>query len=250
MDKKTIIANWKMNLLPNQELALYQVMEERISKENRTDIQVGICPSYLGLALIGRTIVSPSFISLGAQDVSSLQSGAYTGEIFAGSLRDMGCEFVLIGHSERRRLLDEEGRLIKEKALRAKEQKLRIVLCIGENKDEKNSGLTFSTLSSQIEEVLGEDALWRDDVSIAIAYEPVWSIGTGEVADSSYIADVMAHIASYAHILQGKHIDLLYGGSVDEESIKDLAEHEQIHGFLVGGASLNPDKFLSVIRAL
>ena len=250
MKKKLIIANWKSNPdSPGRAVVLAKKID-LIAKKFKT-AEVVIAPPAPFLIPVGSAI---KFAKLGAQDVFWKDEGAYTGEISPKMLKDFGVEYVIIGHSERRKYLNETDEAINRKVLASLEDGLNVVLCVGED-------LGTRQLSKEVVEEFIKNQLQNDlkglpadgsqKSKIIIAYEPIWAIGT-KVSDNPNDAAEM--IKFIKNILNSElHISntaVLYGGSVNAENIKSFVEKEEIDGFLVGQASLNPDEFKKIIGVL
>jgi len=187
---------------------------------------------------------------LGAQNVAAQEKGAYTGEVAAFMLRDVGCRYVIIGHSERRHLMGEDNNLIGRKLGQALDMGLTPILCVGETKEERQKGEAQLTVTRQLKEGLSF-VKWEPE-SLVIAYEPVWAIGTGENATPED-AEEMAHLIRdcLEEIKQGaaERVRILYGGSVTPDNARELLNEPDIDGALVGGASLDPARFVSIVES-
>ncbi len=245
-----IAANWKM----------HKTMEEAADFCRRLveagdclmeDVETLICPPFTALLTV-RQGLSGSPVKLGAQNMHWAASGAFTGEISATMLSELGVSHVIIGHSERRHILGEDNPAVNKKMLAALEHRLIPVLCVGETALERREGATEQVLRSQVEEALKGVALGKIK-RLIIAYEPVWAIGTGVAAsadDAGQAAQLIREIAAEAlapEILQ--RLQVQYGGSVNERNISEFVSLPVINGALVGGASLQPDTFLALIKA-
>jgi triosephosphate isomerase len=191
-----------------------------------------------------------SRVGIGAQNVAFAKEGAYTGEVSAPMIKAVGCEWVIIGHSERRQYFGETDDLILKKAILALESGLKPIVCIGESLEERESGATESVLLSQIQN--GIARLSADQFSrIVIAYEPVWAIGTGKTATPEIAAEAHRYIRTQIRNSYGGRADqvrILYGGSVKPDNVKGLMAQPEIDGALVGGASLEPASFASIVN--
>jgi len=217
--------------------------------KNIETVDVMIAPVMTGLSLAGE-LVKDSCIHLGAQNMSSEISGAFTGETSPLSLQEFGCEYVILGHSERRTIFGETDELVNKKLKTALAHNIRPILCIGENLAQKEEGLTKDILRVQLEKGL---AGIEDTTGIDIAYEPVWAIGTGKTASPEQAQEVHAFIRSlikdlYSEQAAGKMV-IQYGGSVKPENAAELLSKNDIDGALVGGACLKPDSFLGIIKS-
>ncbi|MCD4693963.1 triose-phosphate isomerase [bacterium] len=247
MDKKNkiIIANWKMELGFKESLALALEMKNMFSGFSKGGVV--ICPDFISLSEVGKELTG-SIIKLGAQDVFWEEKGAYTGEVSSSELEEVGCEYVIIGHSERRGYLKEDYSLInKELKNLLKESKLIPILCIGEKKESRESGKVEEVLSEQLRQAL-EGVSIKDDSQIIVAYEPLWAIGSGLVIKPEDMNEVNKIIVqSLSNIFNNKIAEnnflRIYGGSVNSGNVKDFAQIEGLDGLLVGGASLNSDEF-------
>ena len=188
-------------------------------------------------------------ILVGAQNCSDKNSGAYTGEVSPLTLKEIGCSFTILGHSERRTLFSETDEIINKKLLLAQANNLRIILCVGETLDERDRGEAFDIVKGQITNCLRNfNSHWSQQ--LLVAYEPVWAIGTGKTATSSDAQEMHKFIRNHLGQLnlEAKQIPILYGGSVKPSNIKDLLGQNDINGALVGGASLNAEDFLMLCK--
>jgi triosephosphate isomerase len=247
MRKWIVAGNWKMHNTVGESIALAQAI-----KEGAKGIQNGevvIAPPFTSLSSVGEAIKG-SQVFLAAQNMHYEDKGAFTGEIAPGMLTDLGCTYVLIGHSERRKYFFERDEDINLKVKKALAVGLKPILCVGETEDERVKGVTQVVVEKQIKKALSD--VEKID-NVVIAYEPVWAIGTGKVATSAQAEEVHSLIRSILKELYGdvsQNIRILYGGSVTKENIGDLIGMENIDGALVGGASLKPDAFLGIIQQI
>ena len=214
--------------------------------------QYAVCTPFPYLAQCGQLIkdCSIAFLSLGAQDVSAFASGAYTGEVAASMLKEMNCKYVLVGHSERRHFHQETDELIAEKALQVLDNGMIPVICVGESADERNSGREIEVVCGQIAKQV---AVLQDRLAdCLIAYEPIWAIGTGQVASAQLAQDmhraIRLQLAEFDEDV-ASHVGILYGGSVKPDNAVELFAMPDIDGGLIGGASLNPQDFLAICQA-
>ncbi len=233
---KTIVANWKMNLTINQATAL----ADKIVDCNGNNANVVICPSFTQLAYV-RDIFANSKIKLGAQNVAAFENGAFTGEISAQMLIDAGCQYVIVGHSERRTHLLESNQIIAQKIKLATIAGLRVILCIGESKETYSLNKTQPFLENQLIESLATNNLTD---KIMIAYEPTWSIGSNIIPDNTTIYKITQFIKKTTQY----KCQVLYGGSVNPQNTKDVTQVDNIDGVLIGGASLRPDDFKTIVQ--
>ncbi len=230
--QKLIVGNWKMN-------GSLSFLKENLSYWQTQKIfhQIVICPPFPLLPFAKEHLNSP-FISLGAQDCHNKVSGAFTGDISASILYEVGCQYVLIGHSERRQYHNETNELIKEKGETAIANHLIPIICIGENLQEREQGKTLSILSNQV-----TTSIPSKGSNFCVAYEPVWAIGTGKTASLNDITK--AHSALRQQL--GQNIKLLYGGSVTIDNYLEILSLDNVDGVLIGGASLKKDDFSRMI---
>src|SRR5690554_3009835 len=214
-----------------------------------SDVEVVICAPFTALSAI--TALGLTKVKLGAQNMYCETSGAYTGEISPLMLKDVGCEYVILGHSERREIFGETDELINKKALVALEQGFKPILCVGETLEQRRAGETEQLVVSQIEK--GFSGIKPEQVTeVVVAYEPIWAIGTGETASSEQANEVIVTIRKTLERLYGSEladqIRIQYGGSVKPNNITELMNQSDIDGALVGGASLDADGFASIVN--
>ncbi len=236
-----------MNLDRRSALDLAGALRESLG--DRTDVDVAVFPPFVYLDEIARALAG-SPIKVGAQNCCDEESGAFTGEVSVGMLKDVGADTVILGHSERRHLYGEANGLINRKVHRALEVDLEVVLCIGELLEEREDGQTEPVVRSQLQEGLqGISAIQMQKVTIA--YEPVWAIGTGVVATVDQAAEVHSYLRGVLSGLYAQGVAdstrIQYGGSVKPDNVKALMSAPDVDGALVGGASLKPDLFIPII---
>jgi triosephosphate isomerase len=242
-----VAGNWKMHNTIAESVALAQAI-----KQGTTNIKNGeviIAPPFTSLSSVYETIKG-SRVALAAQNMHYEDKGAFTGEIASGMLKDIGCTYVILGHSERRKYFHESDEDINLKVKKALAVGLKPILCVGETEDERIKNVTQSVIDRQIKKALS--SVEKID-NVVIAYEPVWAIGTGKVATSAQAEEVHNFIRSILKTLYGdvsKNIRILYGGSVTKDNIGELIGMENIDGALVGGASLKSDAFLGIIQQI
>lgn len=244
--RPTIISgNWKMNTTLSNGKAL---LESLVAHHPSPDPRIIIIPPFTHIDM-ANTLLKDTPLLLGAQTLSHYDNGAYTGDISAEILRDMGCQYVLIGHSERRQYHSEDNVLLNQKMKQAIAHHITPIYCVGETLEERESDRTLSIIDRQLEVGLSDISL--DKVSFIIAYEPVWAIGTGKVATPDQAQTVHAHIRYKLSQLSDQSVaescPILYGGSVNPSNSKDLLSQPDIDGGLVGGASLDSDAFGAII---
>jgi triosephosphate isomerase len=248
MNNKLVIANWKMNGSNSANAQLLSALLAAISDFSRVD--VAVCPPYPYLAQVAELLANTS-VDLGAQNVCQIETGAYTGEVGAGMLQDLGCHFVLVGHSERRAFFGESDSLVAEKFDAALNAGLVPVLCVGETLEQRRNGVTQAVVTGQLQAVLQRVGIERLATGV-IAYEPVWAIGTGETATPEQAQEVHQHIRSLLARLDplvAGSISILYGGSVKPDNAEELFAQQDIDGGLVGGASLDAVSFAAICKA-
>ncbi|TRZ48659.1 triose-phosphate isomerase [bacterium] len=248
--RKTIIAgNWKMYKTVGEAIELANGLKrELFSLEDATDIV--ICPPFTVLSEAGEA-VSDSNIQLGAQDVFWLEEGAFTGEVSCKMLKDVGCKFVIIGHSERRQYFSETNESVNKKVKAALKSELTPIMCVGETLAEREKELTFKVLDDHLQYGLKDIA--KDEIlKVVIAYEPVWAIGTGKTASPQQAEEAQKYIRDLLAKMYGRetadNIRIQYGGSVKPENITELMAQPDIDGALVGGASLTLEAFSVIVK--
>jgi len=247
MTNKLLIAgNWKMNG-NKKDISFIKGLLKFISNHKFKNVEVLICPPF---TLIDKfsSLTSRSSINIGAQDCSSNESGAYTGEISASMIKDFNGKYCIIGHSERRIYHNETNNLINSKILQAQEKNLRTILCVGETLSDRKNKRTLRVLGNQIKASLKGKI---NPNQLDIAYEPVWAIGTGLVPNNSDIEEVHNFIFSKLKKIYGnrvKNIRILYGGSVNSNNISSISSLNNVSGALIGGASLKIGDMKSILK--
>lgn len=245
-----IAANWKMNSDLHNATAL--VSELIVNFKNVQDKDIVICPPFVYLAAV-KDVLKNSPVKLGAQNVHFQAKGAYTGEISINMLMDIGCRYVIIGHSERRQIFNEDNGLINKKIKTVLEAGLSPIFCVGELLEDRNNNDTEKVIRHQIETGLDEIPAERFN-KITIAYEPVWAIGTGKTATPAQAQEIHSFIRKLVAILSNdiiaRNMRIIYGGSVTPDNIQELAKASDIDGALVGGASLKADSFTKIVNAV
>ncbi|MEM1442962.1 MAG: triose-phosphate isomerase [Verrucomicrobiota bacterium] len=251
MSRKNIIAaNWKMNMTPTEAAAFLDPFLKTFSEPVGLDIV--IAPSFVALAKSAEHITPNPAVALSAQNMSHEASGAFTGETSAAMLLDVGCEYVILGHSERRSLYGEDDAVINKKVHAVLSSGMKPILCIGESLEEREGGQLESVLTTQLEGSLAD--VGADQMAdVVIAYEPVWAIGTGVTATPDQAQDTQKFVRSVLENLYGAEIAgatrIQYGGSVKPNNAEELLGRPDIDGFLVGGASLDPASFTEIVGA-
>jgi len=227
-----IAANWKMNCLKADAILLASHIKSGFSGKNT----LVLCPSFPLLAVVSG-VLAGSGIKLGGQNCHFEEKGAFTGEVSPEMLKDIGVDYVIIGHSERRAGNNETDELVRKKAVAAIKAGLKPIICIGELGEERKNGKTQNIILGQIEKSLPEGS------GYVIAYEPVWAIGTGLTPTSEEIAEVTGLIKQ-----KKPQIEVLYGGSVTDSNCMEISKISNVSGFLVGGASLDIGKFSKIMN--
>ncbi len=246
-----IIGNWKMYLNYTESVAWFakHSNELQILQQQRGHTLI-ICPSYDSLSSIASTI-QPRKLALGAQDCSAYANGPYTSQVSAQSLKEIGCSYVLIGHSETRKNLKGtiEASLLKTKQALAHD--LTPIICIGESQDKYKAGTTLKFIEEQIRPILELYKINHPEKQLVIAYEPMWSIGTGVIPSNEHLETVYSYLIKRASKIGIQRAPLLlYGGSVDEANISTLKKVPQINGYLIGKASTDFQKFKKIVELI
>ena len=248
MRRPFVAGNWKMNLSREEAVALAQGI---VSQIGSSETEVAIAPSSVYLDSVGQ-VTKGSPIGLSAQNMYHEANGAFTGEISASMLLEMGCKYVILGHSERRHILGETDEDVNRKVLAALEAGLVPIVCVGETLDQREAGHTKSVIQQQFDGSLAGLTIDRMN-GVVIAYEPVWAIGTGKVATPEQAEEVHADLR---RLLETRYnsdvaaaVRIQYGGSVKPENAGELLGQPNIDGALVGGASLKVDSFLGIVAA-
>jgi len=245
---KLIAANWKMYKTPAESRDFMQAFLPLVKGHDRDEIVV--CPPFIDLASVIEA-ARGSNVAVGAQNVAWEKEGAFTGEVSAGMLLDIGCTHAIIGHSERRQYFGETDDTVNARLKTALEAGLTPIVCVGEVLEEREAGMTEEVLRRQcgraFRKISGKKA-----AKLVVAYEPVWAIGTGKTATPQMAAEAHALVRSEVEKAMGKELAdglrILYGGSVKPENAKALMSEEEIDGALVGGASLKPDSFAAIVK--
>lgn len=249
MRKPLIVGNWKMNKTASEAASFIRDLLERLPASPNADVV--LAPPFTALESASKALGPSSWISLGAQNLHWEQQGAFTGEVSASMLRELGCRYVIVGHSERRTLFGERDETIQKKVRAALAQGLSPILCVGESLAEREAGKTESVVTAQLNGSLA-GLSQQDLATVTIAYEPVWAIGTGRAATTEQAVAVHRSIRSFVETgwnsTTAAAMKILYGGSVTPQNTESLLASETIDGALVGGACLNPDSFATIVR--
>ena len=241
-----VAANWKMNLLKADAAEHVRTLKRGLAAPPLVDVRVVVFPSFPLIPVVARELVD-SEVEVGGQDLHPEDKGAHTGDVSGSQIKDAGCTWVLCGHSERRQNHGETDELVSRKVAAAARHHLTPMICLGETREQRRDGRTLEVLERQLRAALAS----RPD-PFALAYEPVWAIGTGDTATPETAQEAHA----FLRLLLGEMLDgraaasvpILYGGSATPDNASGLIAQPDVDGFLVGGASLDPQKFLSIIR--
>ncbi len=247
--KALIAGNWKMNMLPSEAKGFMDALKTEMPKQKSCD--VAICAPFVVMPALMKA-ANGSRIGMGAQDVSAHDKGAYTGEVSAAQLKDLGTKYVIIGHSERRQYHGETDEMVNTKAKNTLIDGMTPIICVGESLDQREKSLTMPHIEYQVKSALSgmtEEMVRR----CVIAYEPIWAIGTGVTATADQAEEVCAHIRAVIRKVYSarcaRSITILYGGSMNAANAEELLSKPDIDGGLIGGASLKPNDFAKIIAA-
>jgi len=252
--KPIIIANWKMSLGLRESVELAQEMKDKLASVKEKDVV--LCPDFVSLADVGQ-VISGSQVVLGAQDIFWQEKGAYTGEIAVSTLKEIGCKYVIVGHSERRHNLNETGKMINGKIEACLKNGLVPVVCVGETIEDHQDGQTDNVVAGQLRETLeGIDLIEGEE--IILAYEPAWAISSGKGAEAAQAEEIghvfqvmrQAVLDSWPLAIANNNVRLIYGGSVDVDNVEEFANLDMLSGFLVGGASLDAGEFSQIVKLI
>lgn len=235
---KLIIANWKMYLSIGESVALAKKFLDKLQKSKN---EVVICPSFVALQTVYE-VIKKNGIYLGAQDCGWGDEGAFTGEVSSKDLKQLGCKYVIIGHSERRHLMNESEELVNKKMITAMKSGLKPILCVGETAEERREGEAAKVVKRQLKSAFAGLPI-NSKPDIVLAYEPVWAIGTGIAAKPEDALTMHKIIREFVLKLvpKGSKLRILYGGSVTSKNTAEFLKEKEIDGFLVGGASARMD---------
>jgi triosephosphate isomerase (TIM) len=248
MRRRMVAGNWKMHGSRAANQALLAELEMSLKAE--WPIDIAVFPPYVYLSDAVRTLEDGP-IAVGAQDVCAESGGAFTGQVSAGMLKDVGCSYVIVGHSERRRWYHEDDALVARKFAAVLDAGLTPVLCVGETLEEREANQTETVVARQLDAVMATHGV-GGFVRAILAYEPVWAIGTGRTASPNQAQEVHAFLRNRIHVQDAKmarHLRILYGGSVKGGNAAELFAMPDVDGGLVGGASLSADEFQQICAA-
>lgn len=250
MSRKIMIAgNWKMNCLQKDGTELAKNIANNV-KKNKYNCDFLVCPPFTLLSNTKKALRG-SKVSLGGQDAHFAEKGAHTGDISPQMLKDVGCEYVILGHSERRTNHKESSSMVAKKAEAAYNNGLKTIICVGETLEQRDQGKTIDVCSNQVKKSLPKQATASNTI---IAYEPVWAIGTGKTPTSKDVEEVHASIRKVVAEKFGNrtanNMRILYGGSVKPSNAKEFLSLPDVDGALIGGASLKSDDFLAIAKTV
>ncbi len=248
MRRFLIAGNWKMNCGPYDAAELLEGLKAN-KAEVSDHVDVLVCPPFVSIGMAVKYLYDTD-IQVGGQNLHFEENGAYTGEISGSMLAESGCNYVIIGHSERRQYFGETDGSVNKRVHKALEHKLAPIVCVGESLDQRKAGEHFDLVKNQVKAAL--DDVSEDDVlDVVIAYEPIWAIGTGETASPEQAQEMHQHIRNVLTELYGEdaadRINILYGGSMKPANVQELLSQPDVDGGLIGGASLDADSFSEII---
>lgn len=253
VDRKPMMAgNWKMNLNHFEAIALVQKLAYSLNDKDFAAVDVVVLPPFTDIRSVQTLVEGDKYHLLyGAQDISAHTSGAFTGEISGAMLAKLGCSYAIVGHSERRQYHGETDEIVNSKAKAALRSGIIPIVCVGEPLEIRQGGNAVSHVMEQLAGSLA-DLTAEQVTTLVVAYEPVWAIGTGEVAAPEDAQEICAAIRGQLAGVWGKkpaaEVRVLYGGSVKSSNVVAIMAHPDVDGALVGGASIDPDDFVSIIR--
>ena len=251
MRRKIVAGNWKMNtLMPEGEVLVKQL--EFLTREMESDVEIVIAPPFTHLAVLGKYMKENRMkIALAAQNCADHDKGAYTGEVSASMLRNLGCKYVILGHSERREYYAENSESLYKKINLVINEGMQPIFCVGEKLEEREAHRHFEVVAQQIKDVLYRLRGVELD-NVIVAYEPVWAIGTGMTATSDQAEEMHAYIRRVIGDKFGDHSDripILYGGSCKPSNAKEIFSKDDVDGGLIGGASLDAKDFIEIVKS-
>ena len=248
MRRPIIAGNWKMNMTPSEAKALVEELKPLVKDAK---CEVVVCPPYVDLSAVSE-LIKDSNIRLGAQNIHWAEKGAFTGEVSANMLKELGVEYAIIGHSERRQYFGETDVTVNLRTLAALKQGLKAIVCVGEMLEQREQGITAELVAMQTKIAL--NGVTAEQLkNIVIAYEPVWAIGTGKTATADQAEEVCALIRKTVADLYGAEaaeaLTVQYGGSMNAKNADELLSKENVDGGLIGGASLKAQDFSVIVKA-
>ncbi|MFA5712772.1 MAG: triose-phosphate isomerase [Bacteroidales bacterium] len=251
MREKIVAGNWKMNSsIDGGETLVKEIIE--LMKQGKSDVTLIVAPPFTHLERVSKRVAaSGASIAVAAQNCAHKEWGAYTGEVSAKMLKELSCQYVIIGHSERREYFGEGSDLLLMKCKEALAAEMKPIFCVGERLQEREQGEEFNYVSKQIREVLFHLSD-KEMEQVVVAYEPVWAIGTGKTATAAQAQEMHSHIRGVIAEKFGeraKSISILYGGSCNPTNAKELFSQESVDGGLIGGASLKSDQFIAIANS-
>lgn len=248
MCQSLVVGNWKLNGLRADCLALANAIVAGLEADDKG---IGVCVPYVYLADVQRAVQGTP-LALGSQNVADHADGAYTGEVSAAMLKECGCSYALVGHSERRSYYGDTNETVAERFCQAQQAAVSPILCIGETLEQRENNTTFSVIDAQLNAVIDKAGI-EAFAHCVIAYEPVWAIGTGKTASADQAQEVHGYIrnqlAQRNQAVAAK-VQILYGGSVKPDNAKAIFAMPDIDGGLIGGASLDPKSFLTIYQSI
>ena len=247
MRRPIIAGNWKMNMTPSEARALVEELKPLVKDAK---CEVVVCPPYVDLSAVSE-LIKGSNIRLGAQNIHWAEKGAFTGEVSANMLKELGVEYAIIGHSERRQYFGETDETVNARAKAAIAAGITPIICVGESLEQREKGVTAEVVSSQVREAL-KGFTAENAADTVIAYEPIWAIGTGKTATSEQANEVIMQIRGVVRELFGEETAektrIQYGGSMNPKNASELMGMSDIDGGLIGGASLKAEDFAAVVN--
>ncbi|MGP0128180.1 MAG: triose-phosphate isomerase [cyanobacterium endosymbiont of Rhopalodia musculus] len=239
MGKIVIAGNWKMHKTQEEALGFLQKLESNLEEVNGTR-EVVLCAPFTALGVMSESLYD-GLIHLAAQNIHWEDKGAYTGEISGAMLTELGVDYVVVGHSERRQYFGETDETVNLRVIAAQRHRLTPILCVGESKSQRDAGETETVIVNQVKRSLVN----VDQSNLVIAYEPIWAIGTGDTCEATEANRVIGIIRSQ---LSNKEVTIQYGGSVKPSNVDEIMAQPEIDGVLVGGASLDPVGFARIVN--
>lgn len=251
MRKKIVAGNWKMNLNFEEGVSLFSEIVNMVKDEVVGNQEVIVCTPFIHLSTVAKLSENVKNVNIGSQNIHQAESGAYTGEVSASQVKSVGVAYVILGHSERRAYFGESDSLLAEKVNAALKRDLKPIFCIGETKEERESGKFFDVIKTQLTD--GVFHLSKEEFAkVVLAYEPVWAIGTGLTASPEQAQEVHAFIretiVNHYDAATAEATTILYGGSCNPSNAPTLFSQKDIDGGLIGGASLKSRDFLEIVK--